>query len=101
MILDSQAIEHLELLKVTSASKDVKATLFDYIDHCKTAFGKRLLKKWLLSPLTDISRIEERLDSIEDLISCPHEASNLQSKLSKLPDLEKIMSKVFTYSVRT
>ena len=35
MVLDSQAIEHLELLKVNiGSSKALAATLFDYIDHC-------------------------------------------------------------------
>jgi DNA mismatch repair ATPase MutS len=49
-------------------------TLFDFIDHCKTSFGKRLLKKWLLQPLTDVAKIDSRLDSIEDLMTHPHDA---------------------------
>lgn len=92
LTLDSQSIEHLELIAPNG--------LFTFINHCKTPFGKRLLKKWLLQPLTEINRINERLDSVEDLMMHHHDVQRLVQKLSKLPDLERIMSKVFTYSVR-
>lgn len=77
MILDSQAIEHLELLKSNMGAKSISATLFDYIDHCSTSFGRRMLKKWMLSPLTEIDMLEERYDSVEDLILHPQESKNL------------------------
>ncbi len=38
------------------------------MDHTKTSFGKRMLKKWLASPLYNIDLINERLDSVEDLM---------------------------------
>ena len=76
-------------------------SLFDYIDHCSTPFGRRLLKKWMLSPLMDIDALNERYDSVEDMMNHKHEAEHLRNRLSKLPDMERMMSKVFTYSVRT
>ena len=77
MILDSQAIEHLELIEDHKSlipipgvnQNTAQKTLFHYIDHTKTDFGKRLLKKWLLAPLVNIEMINERLDAIEDLNS--------------------------------
>ena len=47
LILDSQAIEHLELI-------GSKQSLLSYVDQCKTKFGKRLMRQWLISPLTNI-----------------------------------------------
>ena len=45
--------------------------------------------------------LEERLDSVEDLMAHTHELNHLRKRLEKLPDMERMMSKVFTYSVRT
>lgn len=101
MILDSQAIEHLDLLQEKNSDGKPSYCLFDFIDHCSTPFGRRLLKKWMLSPLMDIDSLNERYDSVEDLISHKHELDHLRKRLEKLPDMERMMSKVFTYSVRT
>jgi DNA mismatch repair ATPase MutS len=41
------------------------------LDRTKTAFGRRLLKKWILAPLYSIPKINERLDAVEDLMRHP------------------------------
>jgi DNA mismatch repair protein MSH6 len=56
-------------LEVESFQKNkTKGSLFDYLDRCKTHFGRRLLKKWICSPMASIVQINDRLDAIEDLI---------------------------------
>ena len=67
MVLDSQCLQHLEI--VESASGDKEGSLYNFIDHCKTPFGKRQLKRWLLAPLINIEQIVERQDAVWDLIS--------------------------------
>ena len=55
LLLDSQAILSLQLLEVEGPTKNnKKGSLFDYLDRCRTNFGRRLLKKWICSPLADI-----------------------------------------------
>jgi DNA mismatch repair protein MSH6 len=98
MVLDGQALEHLEI--VESASGKIEGSLFGYIDHCKTAFGKRLLKKWLMAPLINIKKINDRLDAVEDLMSHQFETDVFRAKISKLPDLERLLAKIFTYSIK-
>ena len=39
MVLDAQALQHLEIIE--SASGKEEGSLFEYVDHCKTQFGKR------------------------------------------------------------
>ena len=39
-------------------------TLVAQLDHCATAFGKRLLKSWLARPLYDVNSIVERQDAV-------------------------------------
>jgi DNA mismatch repair protein MSH6 len=41
------------------SSQQKKGSLFDYLDRCKTSFGRRLLKKWICSPLADIEQIND------------------------------------------
>ena len=70
MEIDSQAINHLELLEVQGMTKIKKeGSLFHYLDHTRTAFGKRLLKKWIVTPLYDIPKINSRLDAVEDMMT--------------------------------
>jgi DNA mismatch repair protein MSH6 len=98
MVLDSQALQHLEI--VETASGKVEGSLFHFLDNCRTAFGKRLLKRWLLSPLMNVTKLNQRLDAVEDLISHQFETDVLRTKLSRLPDLEKLLAKLYTYSVK-
>jgi len=98
MVLDSQALQHLEI--VESHSGTVKGSLLHYVDHCQTMFGKRQLKRWVMSPLLNITQINTRLDAIEEMMSFQHELDVLRTRMSKLPDLEKLLAKIFTYSIK-
>ena len=72
MIIDAQAIEHLDILpKQEPASKLIKVdgSLFSFLSRMsRTPFGKRMLKRWTVSPLQDVKQIRERLDAVEELI---------------------------------
>ena len=102
MVMDSQALEHLEVLEVRSLGGKVlsKGSLFDHMDNTRTDFGRRLLKRWISAPLTDIESINERLDAVEDLMTHAHAAERFHLKVAKLPDLEKQLSRIYTYSVQ-
>ena len=39
MVLDAQALQHLEIVESVTGKED--GSLFQYVDHCKTLFGKR------------------------------------------------------------
>ena len=41
-----------------------------------------------------------RLDAVDDLIKHQSATDILRARLGKLPDLEKLLAKVFTYSVK-
>eukprot|EP00347_Sterkiella_histriomuscorum_P024111 403332270 len=101
MEIDAQAVRHLELLEVIGTEKPkVEGSLFHYLDYTKTVFGKRLLKKWISSPLYDIDKINSRLDSIEDFNRHPDLIFKLQEKLKMLPDLEKECTNIYKLSTR-
>ena len=65
-----------------------------------TAFGKRQLKRWLLAPLMDIEAITQRQNAVEDLMKIRFEVGAMRTRLGKLPDVEKLLAKIFTYSIK-
>lgn len=66
MILDAAALENLEVYE-NGRNGGSSGTLYAQLDHCVTAFGKRLLKTWLARPLYHLEAIKERQDAIADL----------------------------------
>ncbi len=93
MILDSYTIKNLEIFKSLS-SDDKKGTLISVLDRTVSAGGSRLLKKWILQPLTKIEDINKRLDRVEEF-SCN---SNIRDSVIELindcSDIERIISKI-------
>jgi PREDICTED: similar to DNA mismatch repair protein muts len=89
-------LKNLEIFENSVGS--VEGTLFETLDYCSTKFGKRMLRLWICSPLCNVDRINERLDAIEDIMKpevfC--EVDRVMKLLSKLPDLERILSKIHT-----
>ena len=43
-------------------------SLIELIDNTSTPFGRRLLRKWLSAPLTDINLIKARQEAVNDLL---------------------------------
>lgn len=79
MVLDSQCLQHLEIVEAADGTKE--GTLLNFVDHCQTHFGKRQIKRWVLTPLMNIEQINDRYDAVEDLISHQYETDSVRSKL--------------------
>ena len=89
--IDRFTIRNLELLQSSDGKKDF--SILDYLDKTKTPMGKRLLRRWLLQPLTDKNEIEERLKTISKLVE-KNNFVNLQKHLNKFTDLERIALRI-------
>ena len=93
LILDATALRNLEVVKnLRDGSK--KDTLFAVLDFTKTPLGNRLLRRWLESPLIDITAINRRLDAVEELFKNFKTRRNLQETLRDVHDLERLMTKI-------
>jgi DNA mismatch repair protein MSH6 len=92
MVLDTNSIANLEILVNEFGEKDY--SLLDYLDHCTTSTGKRLFKKWLLSPLYRPADINERLDAVEELMGLSEAAAKLSKSVQKLPDFERLLARI-------
>ncbi|XP_050827953.1 DNA mismatch repair protein Msh6 [Serinus canaria] len=93
MVLDGVTLMNLEVLQ-NGTNGSTEGTLLERIDSCCTPFGKRLLKQWLCAPLCNPESINDRLDAVEDLLAVPDKMSEVTEYLKKLPDLERLLSKI-------
>ena len=72
-----------------------RGSLFWLLDNCKTAFGKRQLRRWVSRPLTDIKALQERLDCVTEIVeSTDYRLGKLRGLLGGLPDLERGLARV-------
>ncbi|CAG09472.1 unnamed protein product, partial [Tetraodon nigroviridis] len=92
MVVDGVTLANLEIFQ--NGSGGAEGTLLERLDTCSTPFGKRLLKQWLCAPLCNPSSIKERLDAVEDLMGLQAQAGEVSDLLKKLPDLERLLSKI-------
>ncbi|KAG9484465.1 hypothetical protein GDO78_010050 [Eleutherodactylus coqui] len=93
MVLDGVTLTNLELLQ-NGTNGSTEGTLLEKLDTCFTPFGKRLLKQWLCAPLCNPFSINDRLNAVEDLIAIPGKVSEVGELLKRLPDLERLLSKI-------
>lgn len=89
--LDKFTIRSLELL---GSMHEGGTSLLSVLDRTVTAMGARLLKRWLVFPLKDRNRIEERLDIVEYYFREPEFREIIDENLRMIGDLERIISKV-------
>lgn len=90
--ISAKVFRHLEIFKTYKG--DNQGTLFAAIDRTKTAGGSRRLKNWLLFPLTDINRINERLGEVDYWAQDLEKLKDLRKKLYNVGDIERRMGKV-------
>lgn len=91
MWMDRFTIRNLEL--VGNGNSDQRC-LLDVLDNTVSPMGARLLKRWLLMPLSDIGKINQRLDAVEWLIANTDTRQQVQASVKQCGDVERLVSKV-------
>lgn len=93
MILGFTARRNLELTE-TLRNKEKKGSLLWVLDKNKTSMGKRLLKTFIDQPLTNPTKIMQRLDAVEQLTKNPVVLGDLSEALAGIYDIERLMTRV-------
>lgn len=88
--LDRFTIRNLELVQPNHESG---VSLLQVLDHTITPMGARLLKKWVLLPLTNLQQIRERHDAVEFLLQHRVLARQLEGHLRQIGDIERLVAK--------
>ena len=89
--LDRFTVRSLELV---ASMNEGGTSLLDVIDHTTSPMGARLLKRWMVFPLTGEKQINERLDVVEYFFREPEFKELVGEQLHLVGDLERIISKV-------
>ncbi|KAL9095870.1 MAG: hypothetical protein Q9165_001867 [Trypethelium subeluteriae] len=93
LVLDGQSLINLEVF-ANSIDGGPDGTLFAMLNRCVTPFGKRMLRQWVCHPLADADKINARLDAVEALNADSSVTDRFTSSLTKIPDLERLISRV-------
>lgn len=91
--LDKFTIRSLELV---NTMQEEGASLLSVIDKTVTPMGGRLLRRWLLFPLKDERKINERLDVVDYFFREPDYRELLDEQMNRVGDIERIVSRVAT-----
>ena len=86
---DNTTASNLEIIN----SKD-KPSLLKVLDKTLTPMGLRTLKMSLLQPLTDINEINDRLNSVEEMIKKNFVLEELRDLLKNISDIERLISRI-------
>ncbi len=89
--IDRFTARNLELI---SSLHEKGVPLIQILDKTISPMGARLLKRWIVLPLKDITLINERLDAVEYLIREQDKLHELQDYIKQIGDLERLISKV-------
>ena len=89
--MDRFTIRNLELLHT---GIDNGNCLLKVLDNTVSPMGARLLKRWLVFPLKDVGRINERLQAVEQLILQTDTRKQLAHAIKLCGDIERLVSKI-------
>ena len=91
--MDQDARTNLDIIKNSRTGRKGD-TLLAVLDRTKTAMGGRLMKQWLDRPLLDLAAIADRQNQVQTLLDHYFERSELQDRLTKVYDLERLAGRV-------
>ena len=91
--MDRFTVRNLELI---SPNAPEAITLLDVIDYTSTAMGGRLLRRWITAPLTDVDRINQRLDSVSYFTQNTVIHDQACRSLKQMSDVERLVAKLAT-----
>ena len=89
--LDRFTIRSLELVQ---PMQEDGASLLQVLDKTVTPMGGRLLRRWMVFPLKELHRINDRLNVVEHLSVQPQLCEVMDEQMHRIGDLERIISKV-------
>ncbi len=89
--MDRFTIRNLELV---SKNSEAGHTLLDVLDNTVSPMGARLLKRWIVFPLKDLGKINERFELVEYFILHTDFRNKLVHAIKLCGDVERLVSKI-------
>ena len=92
LMIDPSTVKHLELVEAADGGR--LGSLRDEIDRTVTAMGARHLRAWLLRPLVQLERVQDRLDAVEEFGFRATERAKFRDTLKTVLDIERLIARV-------
>ena len=89
--MDKFTIRSLELI---TSMNEGGTSLLDVVDRTISPMGARMLKRWIVFPLKDVAPIVQRQEVVEHFFRHPEMREDVRTLLTRIGDLERIISKV-------
>jgi len=89
--LDKFTIRNLELIY---PQQDGGIPLIQILDKTLTPMGSRMLKRWMVLPLKELEKIEERLSIVDAFYADNDLTESIAEAMDGIGDLERLISKV-------
>ena len=93
LYMDIATCRNLELTETIRDQKK-KGSILWLLDNTKTSMGARLLRNWVLQPLTNEVEINQRLDAVEELINNPILLNDICSVTNNISDIQRLTGKI-------
>lgn len=93
LIIDDSSRRNLEITEnLREGTKEF--SLLECLNFTCTAMGNRMLRQWLLFPLTNLKQIEERQNHIEVFVKDTSLLHRIQDALSGILDIERLAARI-------
>jgi DNA mismatch repair protein MutS len=92
MPLDEMTRRNLELVESLRGG-GTEGTLLSVLDRTGTPMGARLLRQWILAPLTNRAAIEARLDGVAKFVADPIAREAMRDAIDDVRDVERLAAK--------
>lgn len=89
--MDRFSVRNLELFE---ASAPDGVCLLQVIDKTLSPMGGRLLRHWLALPIRDLRELNARYDAVDLLLSDPDRMEELQDRITRIGDLERLAGRI-------
>ena len=92
--LDEMTRRNLELIESLRGGSGQEGTLISVLDRTLTPMGARLLRQWILAPLSDVAAIDARLDAVAAFAGDAMTRATIRTALDGVRDVERLAAKV-------
>lgn len=92
--IDAFSMKNLEVFENMNNENMKDSSLFEILDDTETSMGKRLLRKYLSTPLANKDKINERLNIIEFFTEREDLLKQIKTNLGLISDIERILNRI-------
>ena len=93
LMMDDSSRRNLEIIS-NMREGGSQYTLLECVDFTKTAMGSRLLRNWLLFPLTNLRQIEDRQTKVASFVENRQLLDKVKTDLSNILDIERLAGRI-------